>query len=996
MSLAVSLFVTLVISALAVSAIWYFEGELKNTISRHQFAMVSAMAEEIDSKIQNAQQGLMAVAGIAAPDLAENPLEAQKFLENHAGIKPIFDSSIFIFSPAGTLIAASPAEPHLQGRDYSFRDYIRNTIATGRPQISVPFLSTQSHHHPIVMFTAPFFDAHGKMTGILGGALDLMRDNFLGKLATVKLGKKGYLYLYSTDRTLIVHPDRSRILRRDVPVGVNRLFDLAIKGFEGTGETVTSRGLHALSSFKRLKSKNWILAANFPQVEAYAPIYRAKWYLLAASVMALILSNIFVWWVMSHLTAPLLLFTSHVKGITGRDHDSEPIRIASKDEIGTLAQAFNEMLAELDKQKKTIRLQKEFSENLLLNSAVPTFVLDTRHRVIIWNKACEELTGMKAEEILGTAYQWKAFYRKERTVLADIVIDGNIGDLPLYYDSYNNSPFTPNGLQAAGWCLTSDNRERYLFFDAAPVRNAVGEIIAVIETVQDITERKRMEEALRESEERYRGLVELSPEAVYILSGGKLVFTNSQGAKLFGADRPEDIYGREALDFVHPDSLESVKQRMARAFSSGEPNPPGEQMFLRLDGSPVPVEVASVPFRYQGKNALLVIARDITERRRMQEELLKAQKLESLGLLAGGIAHDFNNILTGIVGNLSIARLQIDPSHKIVKRLEQCEKAAVQATQLTRQLVTFARGGEPVKRLINPTPLIRETVSFALRGSNIRSIIDIQDDLWCLEVDESQLSQVLNNLLLNACQAMAAGGEVTVQAVNEALQHGNPQQLPPGDYIRIAVEDHGCGIPQENLARIFDPYFTTKPKGSGLGLASVYSIVKRHGGAIEVSSLMGGGTNFMVHIPALPGRRPEVAGAKAQAELRGSGRVLVMDDEDFIREIAAYTLEFMGYEVERCVDGREAVERFRAAQEKNVPFAAVILDLTIPGGMGGKEAAARILEIDPDALLIVSSGYSDDPVVANFRQHGFSGMVPKPFDADGLARELKRLIPNKS
>jgi two-component system cell cycle sensor histidine kinase/response regulator CckA len=209
-------------------------------------------------------------------------------------------------------------------------------------------------------------------------------------------------------------------------------------------------------------------------------------------------------------------------------------------------------------------------------------------------------------------------------------------------------------------------------------------------------------------------------------------------------------------------------------------------------------------------------------------------------------------------------------------------------------------------------------------------------------VDESQLNQVLNNLLLNASQAMAAGGEVTVQAVNETLLHGNPQQLPPGDYIRIAVEDHGCGIPQENLARIFDPYFTTKPKGSGLELASVYSIVKRHGGAIEVSSVMGGGTNFMVHIPALPGRRPEVAGAEAPSELRGSGRVLVMDDEDFTREIAAYTLEFLGYEVECCVDGREAVERFRAAKHNNVPFTAVILDLTIPGCMGGKETAARI------------------------------------------------------
>ena len=276
----------------------------------------------------------------------------------------------------------------------------------------------------------------------------------------------------------------------------------------------------------------------------------------------------------------------------------------------------------------------------------------------------------------------------------------------------------------------------------------------------------------------------------------------------------------------------------------------------------VPVEVASVPFRYQGENALLSIARDITERRRMQDELLKGQKLESLGVLAGGIAHDFNNILTGILGNLSIARLQLDPSHKIVKRLELCEKAAIQATELTRQLLTFARGGEPVKKLINPAPLIRETVSFALRGSNVRNVIDIQDDLWSMEVDESQLNQVLNNLLINAGQAMPAGGEVTVRAANETMLHNDPHQLPQGDYIRITVEDHGCGIPRENLARIFDPYFTTKPQGSGLGLASVYSIVKRHGGAVEVLSTPGAGTTFTIHLPAIPGRQPEGSGTK--------------------------------------------------------------------------------------------------------------------------------------
>jgi two-component system cell cycle sensor histidine kinase/response regulator CckA len=1120
MSIAVSLLMTAVLSLLSVSAFKYFEINLKKTISIEQFTMVSALAEEIDNKILNVQTVLDAVAARVTPFIADKPRRAQAFLDARSGTLTVFDSGIFIFSQSGKLVAVSPAEPRLQGRDYSFRDYIKKTIATGRPQISAPFSTTQTHHHPIIMFTSPFFDARGKLAGIMAGAVDLMRNNFLGKIATVRIGKKGYLFLYSTDRTMIVHPDRTRILRRDVPPGVNRLYDRAIGGFNGSGDTVNSRGLHAVSSFKHLRSTNWILGANFPQSEVYAPIYRARWYLLAALVLIPFISCIIVWGLMSVLTAPLRQFTGHVRGLAGRGGRLKPIRIKSGDEIETLGQAFNEMLEEMEKQKTAIREQKEFSENLLLNSAVPTFVLDSSHRVIIWNKACEELTGINAEKLLGTTDTWKAFYREKRPVLADIIIEQRFEYLQNNYSSYNKSPFTPDGLQAEGWCLAPNCGNRYVFFDAVPLRNAANEVTAVIQSVlditervrareelefkniilstqqensidaillvdeksriishnrrfkelwgipselveagddapvlrlvasrvadsngflervkylyehteeksreeillrdervidrytapildadgkyfgrvwymRDITERKRAEAALRESEQRYRGLVELFPDAIFIHTGGKLIFANTQGARLLGAEKPEDLYGREALDFVHPDNLDFVGQRINNAFRTGKPNPPTEEVFVRLDGTPVPVEVASVPLTYQGKTALQIIARDITDRRKMQEDLLKAQKLESLGVLAGGIAHDFNNILTGVLGNLSLANTRLEPSHPVTRYLRDCEKAAIRASKLTRQLLTFARGGEPVKKLIDAAPLIRETISFALRGSNVKAAVDIDDTLWNIEVDSGQISQVLHNILINAAQAMPGGGEATIRALNETLSAGNSHRLPPGQYVRIIIEDHGCGIAPENLDRIFDPYFTTKPEGSGLGLASAYSIVKHHSGAVEVSSTVGIGSCITILLPALPGGQPECEAETNVPELTGNGRILIMDDEDFIREIATEILQFAGYYVKSCADGREAVELFRDAWDRNSPFDAVILDLTVPGGMGGKETAARMLEIDPDALLIVSSGYSNDPVVANFERYGFSGVVSKPFDVVVLTRELDRLI----
>ncbi len=628
----------------------------------------------------------------------------------------------------------------------------------------------------------------------------------------------------------------------------------------------------------------------------------------------------------------------------------------------------------------------------------PTLVIDKRGIVTAWNRAIEKMTGVKAKEMIGRGdYEYGVpFYGERRPLLIDLALSGDNEFLKEHYDELGRQ----NGILSGEVFVpkTYGGEGAYLWATASTLYNGDGSVIGAIESIHDITRRKALESALRESEEKYRTLVENANSIILRMDTiGTITFFNDYASQFLGFSR-EEIIGRNVIGTIVPPTDSAGKDlskmildiAVRREFYRNNEN---ENMCK--NGARVWVAWTNTPvLDDQGRCVeILCIGNDITERRRMQDELLRAQKLESLGLLAGGIAHDFNNILTGIVGNISVAKLQLDPSHEISKRLELCEKAAMQATELTRQLLTFARGGEPVKRLIIPTSLIRETVSFALRGSNIISDIHIQDDLWSMEVDESQLSQVLNNLLLNAIQAMPAGGEVVVRAVNESVPHENGHQLAQGDYIRISVEDRGCGIPQQDLVKIFDPYFTTKPKGSGLGLASVYSIVKRHGGGVKVKSIRGIGSVFTILLPALPGRSPEDAVIKAPAELRGVGRILVMDDEEAIREIVTYTLEFLGFEVESCGDGREAVDWYRRGLANNAPFSAVILDLTIPGGMGGKEAAARILEIDPGAVLIVSSGYYSDPVMANFRDFGFKGAVPKPFDAEGLARELKILIP---
>jgi signal transduction histidine kinase/ActR/RegA family two-component response regulator len=374
-------------------------------------------------------------------------------------------------------------------------------------------------------------------------------------------------------------------------------------------------------------------------------------------------------------------------------------------------------------------------------------------------------------------------------------------------------------------------------------------------------------------------------------------------------------------------------------------------------------------------------------RRQLEEDLLRSRKLESLGVLAGGIAHDFNNLLTAILGNITLSLTATKATDEIHRRLIEAEKASMRAQDLTQQLLTFSRGGAPIREAASIGDLVSDTAGFALRGSNVRLDYEPNPGLWPAEVDPGQISQVINNLIINASQAMPDGGTVTVRTGNEAVAAGDPLPLAPGDYVTISVSDQGVGIFASHLQRIFDPYFTTKQKGSGLGLATVYSIVKRHDGHIEVTSEPGRGATFKVWLPAAP--HAKTAPREQVEELtQGNGRVLVMDDEPFVRDVIGAMLERLGYEPAFAEHGEEAIARYEEARRAGTPFDAVIMDLTVPGGMGGVEAARRLRELDPRVRIVVSSGYSNDPVMANFRDYGFVGVARKPFKVGELSRVM--------
>jgi diguanylate cyclase (GGDEF)-like protein len=341
---------TVLMSLMSFFILAYFDRTLKQSISRQEFTMVTAIAQEISHKLQTAQKQLVETAKIVTPEVIASSESAQQFLDDHPSLGAIFDNHVFLFSPAGEIIAESPFQPDRRGLDFSHRDYIKETIATGQPVISDPYLSSQDHGHPAIMFTVPIYNGAGDLVAILAGGLDLLKDNFLGEISRTPIGQTGYLYIYNTDRTMIIHPDPSRILRQDVPLGVNRLFDHAIEGFEGTEETVNSRGIPLLASFKRINLTNWILVANHPQSEAYAPLTTARIYFIWATLFGLLLTIVIMSFAVSHCLKPLSLFTMHVHEMpqkTGRDR---LFFIDSTDEIGALSLEFNKMVLELDHQ----------------------------------------------------------------------------------------------------------------------------------------------------------------------------------------------------------------------------------------------------------------------------------------------------------------------------------------------------------------------------------------------------------------------------------------------------------------------------------------------------------------------------------------------------------------------------------------------------------------------------------------------------------------------
>ncbi len=494
--------------------------------------------------------------------------------------------------------------------------------------------------------------------------------------------------------------------------------------------------------------------------------------------------------------------------------------------------------------------------------------------------------------------------------------------------------------------------------------------------IHDITEQKLAEEETKGSEQLLKAILSASPIGICRIENQAFRWANETFCRLTRYS-PKEISGK------HPRFLFDKDKEWDRVNHMLEASGWCETQLKARDSSLLDVLVQSSS---ADNTSTIMTVTDITHRHQAEREQTQVGKLESLGVLAGGIAHDFNNILTMILGNVSLARMYLDKDQaKATEKLMNAEQAIMRAKDLTQQLLTFSKGGTPIKKVVQIGLFLTDVCQFALTGTPVICKFDFSHDLLPVEIDEGQMTQVLGHIVINAYQAMPDGGVITVKAQNTLIDHPS-DHLCAGRYVKISVTDEGVGISEEYLSKIFDPYFSTKQKGSGLGLAISYSIIKHHKGHLSVESKLGIGTTFHIYLPVFEGAASAQTEVDLTLPVKGK-KVLVMDDEDSIRDMVGDILDFHGYEVDFATNGEEALSLYEDNR-----YDVVILDLTIPGGMGGKETIRQLLKIDPNVKAIVSSGYSSDPIMSNYRQYGFRDVIAKPYHIEELGKVMHRVV----
>ncbi len=1043
------LFVTIALFCLLFLIQHLLQRYIKESISNQQFQIVSNQVDAVDQKLTETHKQLLALASKINPQIVSDPQKALEFLMDHAESTWLFDNGVFLFDAGGHIVAELPLGLSRTGNDVSSRDYMKKTLATKTKYISDPYISSQSHHHPSIMLTAPILDANGNVIVILGGSIDLLQSNFLGGLSQRKIGRAGYMFLFDTNRTMIVHPDHKRIMKQDIPPGANKLLDRSINGFEGTGETINSRGLETLATFKRLKSKEWIIGVNLPLSEAYLPVNRVRNIFMISLPLFLLAMFLFMRRYLKRLMSPINQLTGHVEKLKDKKGDDRLFPVYGEDEIATLGRAFNKLVRESDLQRDRLESDLDRYEYADAQLQRQNEYLHALHETTLGLISRSDVAGLvqtlvvRAGSLVGTEHCY-VYLKNAAGTEMEMVFQSGI------YNRLHHYPIRPGeGIAGRIWStgklcniddysrwegrLPDSDRDVLRAMAGVPLKSG-NEIVGVLgvafvdegvqlnyeqlellvqfgelaslalenarlndESQRELAERIKAEEHLR----KLSVAVEQNPASIVITdTKGTIEYVNPHFTKLTGYTLDEVVGKNPKFLKTGETSKEEYKQLWETILAGGEWR--GEFHNRKKDGD-LYWELAMIAPIRDNSYAIthfVAIKEDITERKQLEGQLRQAQKMDAIGQLAGGIAHDFNNILTAIVGYASIMQLKLPDDSPMKKHAEQIAATAERGARLTQGLLAFSRkqASNPVAVELNE--IINRVHQLLLRliSEDIHLEINLDPNELAIMADSGQMEQVLMNLATNARDALPHGGSINIKT--EAVTLNSDFILArgfgtPGRYALLTFADSGVGMNAEVVKHIFEPFYTTKEfgKGTGLGLSIVYGIIKDHKGYTVCHSTVGLGTIFQIYLPLLD-LAPVVSVEKAEEnveDVKGGGYILLAEDDETTRLFGKEILEEFGYSVIDVVDGEEALEKFR---EHNGRISLVILDVIMPK-MNGRCVYDAIRKIDPDMRILFCSGYARDVVISQGGLDEEMSYLSKPFTPKELLMKIREVLDNE-
>jgi len=709
------------------------------------------------------------------------------------------------------------------------------------------------------------------------------------------------------------------------------------------------------------------------------------WTCAMVSLLAIIISIL----MSRYITTPLATLAQGAEFI-GKGNYDHRLDIVSNGEIGATAKAFNQMAESLQqdiaKRKETetaLRKSEEIYRNLVENIDLGITLVDQDHKILMTNAAQGRLFNKHPNDFAGK----KCFEEFEKRDQACSHCPGVAA-----LESGCPSETITQGKR-------DDGSEFTVKIRAFPVPDETGQKKRFIEVVENISEQLKAQQDLAAEKERLAVTLRSIGDGVITTdTSGNIVLLNKVAESLTGWSN-EEAMGRpmaEIFHIIHEHTREICDNPVAKVMKSGMVvGLANHTVLIARDGTELRIADSGAPICDNKSNIIgvVLVFRDVTAQMKTEQELLKMKKLESVGVLAGGIAHDFNNILAAILGNINLALFDKELNDRTKDLLSAAEKASLRAKDLTQQLLTFSKGGAPIKETSSLENIIKDSANFVLHGEKVTCQYYIPPNLWLVDIDKGQISQVIQNIVINANQAMPEGGIIEIRCEN--LSSARKDVVPfiqDGKFVKICIRDSGIGMPANIVEKIFDPYYSTKDTGNGLGLAITQSIITKHNGHISVESSPGVGTTFTIYLPASITGGTEHQESFVEEKAASKARIMIMDDDEIVRDIAKNMLDFLGHEVVLAKDGEEAIALFKDAKDTGTKFDLIIMDLTIPGGMGGQEAVKKILAIDSDAKVIVSSGYSNAPAMANFKDYGFCATIVKPYRLNELSKVINQVI----